>query len=505
MENITQETLKLIKAAKAQDIGDLGKAFTQALGLVWYDLEPAAKVLVPIITPLRNEIPRVGGEGGTATNWKAITGINVNLLSAGVSEGNRNASVVTTEQNFTAAYKGLGLEDYVTFEADYAAKNFDDMKALAVQTLLWNLMIAEEKTILWGNATTGLNGGNACPTPTFSYTTANGSLSNGTYYVVCVPLTHEGYFSTGGSVAGGIPQQVVRTNVDGSQDTYGGGAGKQSAAGTATLGGGGSTQQIVCTVAAVPGAAAYAWFYGSSATNGLLTAITTVNTYTILGSETQGTQTVAQLGNTDYSTNALLFDGLISQICVMAGTSYYRSTPGYHVSLNGGTLTADNAGGIVQINTALKAFWDQYRLSPDEMIVSSQEITNMVAKVVGGGGTPLFRFVGDFSNGTQPEMTVMGGAVLGSYLNRFTMDGGHLITIRLHPNLAPGRIIFRTKKIPYPLARIQNVIQIKTRREYYQIEWPLRARKYEYGVYCDELLQNYFPPAFGIIENIGNG
>ena len=34
------------------------------------------------------------------------------------------------------------------------------------------------------------------------------------------------------------------------------------------------------------------------------------------------------------------------------------------------------------------------------------------------------------------------------------------------------------------------------------IEWPLRTRKYEYGVYADELLQNYFPPAFGILKNI---
>ena len=31
------------------------------------------------------------------------------------------------------------------------------------------------------------------------------------------------------------------------------------------------------------------------------------------------------------------------------------------------------------------------------------------------------------------------------------------------------------------------------------------ARRYEYGVYFDGVLQNYFPPAFGMITNIGNG
>jgi hypothetical protein len=49
------------------------------------------------------------------------------------------------------------------------------------------------------------------------------------------------------------------------------------------------------------------------------------------------------------------------------------------------------------------------------------------------------------------------------------------------------------------------VLQIKTRRDYYQLEWPLHARRYEYGVYTDEVLQNYFPPAFGMITNIANG
>ena len=45
--------------------------------------------------------------------------------------------------------------------------------------------------------------------------------------------------------------------------------------------------------------------------------------------------------------------------------------------------------------------------------------------------------------------------------------------------------------------------QVRTRQEYYQIEWPLRTRMYEYGVYADELLQGMFMPAFGMITNAG--
>ena len=52
---------------------------------------------------------------------------------------------------------------------------------------------------------------------------------------------------------------------------------------------------------------------------------------------------------------------------------------------------------------------------------------------------------------------------------------------------------------------MQDVFRIKGRRDYYQMEWPLRTRKYEYGIYADEVLQHFFPPSMGIITNIGNG
>jgi hypothetical protein len=120
--------------------------------------------------------------------------------------------------------------------------------------------------------------------------------------------------------------------------------------------------------------------------------------------------------------------------------------------------------------------------------------------VIGGGGASLFRFNMNGAGGT-----VRGGEVIGSYLNSFTMGGGAEIEIALHPNVPPGTIIFMSRTIPYPLSNVPSVLQMKVRQEYYQLEWPKRSRRYEYGVYCDEVLQNYFPPAFGMITNISNG
>ncbi len=59
--------------------------------------------------------------------------------------------------------------------------------------------------------------------------------------------------------------------------------------------------------------------------------------------------------------------------------------------------------------------------------------------------------------------------------------------------------------LPYPLSNVPQVLRVLCRRDYYQIDWPLISRKYQYGIYADEVLQNYFPPSFGKITNIGNG
>jgi hypothetical protein len=82
------------------------------------------------------------------------------------------------------------------------------------------------------------------------------------------------------------------------------------------------------------------------------------------------------------------------------------------------------------------------------------------------------------------------------------MAGGALVKFMLHPDQPPGSIMFLSTKLPYPITNLQNIMQMKMRRDYYQIEWPLVKRQYEYGVYEDGLLQHYFPPSMGLITGI---
>mgnify|MGYP001760732592 FL=1 len=139
---------------------NLAKAFTQSAnpiaGLTAYSLEAPAKLFVPELTPLRNRLPRATGGAGIQANWRAVVRWNKDNLSAGIGEGNRGGVIGTEVKEYLAAFKSLGLDDYVTFEADLAAQGFDDVKARSVQGLLHSLMRQEELILFGGNATTPL-------------------------------------------------------------------------------------------------------------------------------------------------------------------------------------------------------------------------------------------------------------------------------------------------------------------------------------------------------------
>src|ERR1700761_8389114 len=79
--------LREIEKAHANPLpGDpLGKSTfseptSSTMGLNYYDLELGAKFLYPLLTPLRNEMPRVSGKGGIQANWRAVTGVNTTGL-----------------------------------------------------------------------------------------------------------------------------------------------------------------------------------------------------------------------------------------------------------------------------------------------------------------------------------------------------------------------------------------------------------------------------------------
>ncbi len=501
LNQVSQETLQLIKDATKDGMGQapglLAKAnttvgITQATGLVWYDLQTPAKNLFPVITPLVNMIPRVSGNGGTATNWRAVTAINVDNLDGGVPEGVRDGFSKTTEQDYSAAYKTIGAENYVTFEGVNAAVNFENIRSTTAMRLLWDAMIRQELMHLTGDNSVALG----TPTAPTTAAVAGGSVAANTYNVIVVALTPRGYRAA--SVAGGIPTSVSVTPADGSSAfTYGGGSSQKSTASPVTTAGGNLT--ITAYTPVVRGAAAYAWFVGTAG-NEVLTAITTLNSVSITTLAGAGTQNASTI-TADNSTNTYGYDGLLYQAFKTGSNAYIASlatgTPGV-----GTKLTTDTAGGIAEINTMLQSLWDNYRLSPTHLFVNSQQAVDIKTLVIKNNGAPLIRFTGDFGSGA---VGLVAGAVVGEYLNPFSMSGGQLIKMQIHPNMPPGTIFAFTETLPYPINNVPNVAEYRYRQDWYQLEWPIRTRRYETGVYTDGVLAHYFPPSLGIINNIAAG
>lgn len=495
--NPTAETLDLMKGALSKGSDDLAKSVTVSTGLVPFDLQAPAKNLYPVNTPLRNRIPRVGGGVGPATNWKTIK----NIVGSGfdsmgwVPEGQRTGRITYTVNNVSASYATIGEEGQVTFEAISAGRTFEDVRSTESMRVLQKMMLKEENAILMGNLDGVALGTPA--TPTLSAAGSGATLPALTYSVIVVALTGEGF--RGASLAAGVPTSMTVTGADGQTFTLNGGSSAKSAAATqaVTLG-----QTLSCSTTAIAGALGYAWYVGAAGSE-KLEAITTINSATFSAPLLGTGQTAASIAAGDKSQNSLGFNGLLYS-AFKAGSGAYVKTMATGTPGTGTVLTASSRGTINEIDVMLKSMWDTYQLGPTVIYVNSQELQNISNKAMAPGSSPLLQIFSTPENGFA-GMTA--GGVVGWYYNPFAMDGGYKIPIKLHPSLPAGTLICWCENLPiqYQSNHVPTVAEVKTRVDYYQIDWPLRTRAQEFGVYAEEVLAVYVPFGMGVITNIANG
>lgn len=490
--NPTTETLKLLKDAYSGGLAKAGNTVTTANGLVAYDLQAPAKNLYPVITILAKRIPRVPGKGGTATNWRQVNSITGSGWdsSGWVPEGQRAGAMSIATSNKAAAYATLGEEGALTFEAQSAAKGFEDERARTSIRVLQKAMLKEEAAILGGNASLALGTAN---TPTLSAAGSGGTLPAATYSVIVVGLTLEGYLNS--SLSGGVATSKTVTGQDGQTFTLSGGSGNKSSNATqaVTLG-----QNLTASVVAKNGELAWAWFVGTAGSE-TLQAITTVPTATFSAPLATGNQAATAV-SADNSLNAnTAFDGLL--------TTAFNSGVSYVKQFNGATLTASGRGTVSEIDAMLKALWDQYRVSPSILLVNSQEQLNITNKVLQGGssGSPAPLLRQNVTIGADGQISA--GQVVSHYYNPFSLNGGHMIPIVLHPNVPPGTILAWAEDLPaqYQNNNVPNVAEMHIREDWRDIEWPLVTRSYQHGIYVQETLAVYAPFAMAVLSGIGNG
>lgn len=483
----------ILKAAGLRD-AELEKSITTGTGLVAYDLQAPAKNLYPVATPIRNRLPRVPGSGGTATNWKQITALTGSGYdsSGWVAEGQRAGRMAYTTANKAASYATIGEEDQATFEAISAGRGYEDIEARMTMRLLQKAMLKEEMALLGGNNSLALG---TPATPSLSASGSGATLPALTYSVICVALTLEGFRNS--SLAGGVATSQTVTGADGQTFTIKGGSSQKSSAATqaVTLG-----QTLFASVTAIRGAVAYAWYTGAAGSE-KLEAITTINSVKF-AAPLLGTGQAATAITADNSTNSNAFDGLLT-------TAFNSSNNAYVKQLATGTagtgtvLTASGRGSVVEVDDMLQSMWDSYQVSPSVLYVGSQSLRNMTDKVLSNASSPLLSY---YQTPDQAYGVTAGGQI-SYYYNPFMLEGGQRMPVKIHPFLPAGMIIGWCEDLPaqYLNNEVPNVAEVKERQSYYQIDWPLKTRAREHGVYVEETLAVYAPFAMGVISNIAAG
>ncbi len=494
----TEDTLRLTKEALAENA--LAKTVSLASGLSAYDLQAPAKNLFPVVTPLRNALPRVGRTNpGDAARWRTITSIAGSGYDAmgWVPEGQRTASMSYSAQSQVAPYLTIGEEDSVTFEAESAAQGFEDLNATATLRLLQKTMRKEETALLGGNASLAL-GTPAAPALSASGTGA--TLPAATYSVIVAALSFEGWRNS--SLAGGVATAKTITGNDGNTYALSGGSSMRSANATQAVALG---QTLNATAAVVAGAVAYAWYVGSAGGE-TLQAITTINSATFSAPLTAGQQAASAVA-ADNSRNATLaFDGLLTVGLNPANGAYVQSLA-TGAAGTGSFLTASGRGSVIEIDAMLVQMWNAYRLSPTVLYVNAQEQKNITSKCLTSASGPLIRYNVSADGDKGGPYGVSASGVVRWYYNPFSVDGGFDIPVKVHPDLPPGTILALCERLPvwYQSNQTPNVAEVLTRRDYYRVDWPLRTRRREFGVYTEQTLAVYAPFGIGLITNIGNG
>ena len=170
----------------------------------------------------------------------------------------------------------------------------------------------------------------------------------------------------------------------------------------------------------------------------------------------------------------------------------------------GTPLTSSGRGSVTEIDDMFQQMWNLYQVSSTVLYVNVQELRNITAKVLSNASGPLLKY--EVATDGNPYDLAAAGAV-SFYFNPFTLNGGLKIPVRIHPRVPPGTIIGYAENLPiqYQSNEVPNVAEVKTRQDYYQIDWPVVTRQRQVGVYAEEVLAIYAPFAMGVITNIANG
>lgn len=474
---VTDETVSLVQQAMER------RGITTATGFTGYELEAPAKIIVPVITPLVNMIPRRMGNGVDIVHWKAVTSFDTArnpgvLLNNGLPQG--VSYNVVPMQNVQAT---IALSDSVDFEAQWTGRSLEgDVRARRVAELLYQLKMVEERWIL--NASQYLM---APPAPVLSAAATGGTVAANTYWVGVTAINANGE-STIGNFASvtttGATSVITITiftvwNATGYNVYVGSGASKPANNAMwlqSGISGNSNAPQPAYNANAV-------LVSGGSVPTGEIFGPTVVVTISAPPATSGTNPPSSNTAKTyvDGSGNIKMWDGLLAQAISSAGGS------------NGQTLTAQvgqpaAANGVLalsDVDNLLVAAYSGAAGDPDFLVmhpITHRKLTNLV---IASGQS---RFVIE-ANEPQTQGQLVAQYRVTHYMNPSTGKMMPIIPDRYCP---VDTILALPMTIPYPVPEIANAVEIETNREYWGVDFAITGSNYPFADYVMETLKLYF-------------
>lgn len=466
-----------LDALKSTVMGDVNKdwslTFPNSTGLVPYDLEAPAKLLVPRLTPLRNEIPRGKGQG-TARQFKRILGwsnsgvggvpdkspfmnsqSDSNLPTFGTLGLRRGQKITYASDSKSVAYVEMSLSDQVNWVSQFAGQGFQDIRSLSQTALLWAHMGGEERAMLYGRGSSGNGYAGNISAPVISATPANtgGVITAGTYTAV---VTAKGSF--GETAVSNSPASITIT-------------------GTGT---------ITVNVTSEPaGSLGIYRLYVSQAGGAVATATFQtefVGTSYVLTTQPTSTGAVNP-GATNTSSDALGYDGFLTVQSDPAQTGYFNR--------QNAVLNAANPGDEFQL--AFLSLYQSVKADPDCVYIDGSTMKKLgdLLKTTSSASYKL-NLDGD-GHGHFLGATVVG------LENQTTHK---MVSLDVHPWMPTGCALIRSRTLPIPDSEVSATSEVVSVQEYMSVDWPIVQFTYDQSTYQYGTLVHYAPAWSGLICGI---
>ena len=480
-----------LEKLKGADINkDISLTSPVSTGLVPYDLEAPSKKIFPTMTPFRNRVPRVKGQG-TAREFRKITGISgsgtgVGLFNPGIADNttatfggvtlNRPPKISYAGSKVTRSYVQMGASDSVTWSAEFAGLGFEDMRQLSQTSLLYASMLADENVIAFGRGTaSGYLGALAAPAaPTVTVRTAGAGETGNTanianYYIYVTAITPFGespassvLATTNGLAAvTGKVLDVGISPVTGAlgYNVYGGpttGAANVFKLGTASFTG----------TATGLGLAPFTVNFAGAGTGGAVNA----------GAAAPTADTTAYANN---------FDGIYT-LCADTGSGYQ----GY---VNG-KLSTSNPGAEWQ--TAFATMFDANKANPDEIWLNGNDRKQLSESIHGGASTPPGYRV---TIGSDQGESVKIGTMVTTIVNEVT---GKDVACNVYAWAPQGQSVILSWNLPFPQTEVPSCWNYPLVQDYMSVNWPVMGLTYDASTYWYGAMICYAPTYQGFIGGI---